>query len=189
MRMSEQYSDDPKPWQVLSSAYLYRKPWLTLRQDKVRLPGGGIIDEYFVNEYSPWANIVAVTADRKVVLVRQYRYGLKAVHFEIPGGVVDPGEKPLEAAQRELLEETGFGRGQWQPLMTLSANPALQTNLTHSFLATGVEALRPPEAHATEELTVHVVPIAEVRRLVLGDGVVQALHAAPLLKFLLLHAG
>jgi hypothetical protein len=87
------------------------------------------------------------------------------------------------------LEETGFGGGRWALLMTLSANPALQSNLTHAFLAEGVERLRPPAEDATEELTVHVVPVAEARRLVLGGEVIQALHAAPLLKFLLLEAG
>jgi 8-oxo-dGTP pyrophosphatase MutT (NUDIX family) len=181
------YPDDPQPWQVLASTYLHRRPWLTLRQDRVRLPGGGVIDEYFVSEFSPWTNVVALTADRKVVLVRQYRYGLGAVHFELPGGVVDPGEDPAEGARRELLEETGFGGGRWEPLTVLSANPAMQNNLTHTFLATGVEPLRPREEHPTEELTVHEVPVAEVRRIVLSGGVIQALHAAPLLKFLLLH--
>jgi 8-oxo-dGTP pyrophosphatase MutT (NUDIX family) len=185
--MPTAYPDDPKPWDVLASTYLYRKRWLTLRQDRVRLPGGGIIEEYFVNEYTPWTNVVALTADRKIVLVRQYRYGLREVHFELPGGVVDAGEEPAAAARRELLEETGFGGGVWETFLTLSANPALQTNLTHTFLANGVEPLRPPEAHPTEELTIHVVPLAEARRIVLEGEVVQALHAAPLLKFLLLY--
>ncbi len=185
--MNPPYPDDPRPWEVLDSEYLHRKAWLTLRRDRVRLPGGGVIPEYYVNEYPPWTNVVAVTADRKVVLVRQYRYALGAVHFELPGGVVDPGEEPAAAARRELLEETGFGGGRWEPFLTLSANPALQTNLTHTFLAIGVGPLRPPEAHPTEELTVHVVPVAEVRRIVLSGGVVQALHAAPLLKYLLVN--
>jgi 8-oxo-dGTP pyrophosphatase MutT (NUDIX family) len=183
--MSRQYADDPRPWEVLASTYLFRKPWLTLRQERLRLPGGGLIEEYYVNEYPPWTNVVAVTADRRIVLVRQYRHGLKAVHFELPGGVVDPGESPADAARRELLEETGFGGGEWRPLLTLSANPALQTNLTHCFLAVGVERLRQPESHPTEELTMHVLPFAEVRRIVLEGEVVQALHAAPLLTFLL----
>jgi 8-oxo-dGTP pyrophosphatase MutT (NUDIX family) len=185
--MSAAYPDDPRPWEVLSSTYLHRKRWLTLRQDRVRLPGGGVIDEYFVNEFSPWTNVVAVTDDHKIVLVRQYRYGLGAVHFELPGGVVDPGEEPAAAARRELLEETGFGGGHWELLMTLSANPALQTNLTHTFLATGVVLQQPPECHPTEELSIHLIPMGEVRRIVLEGEVVQALHAAPLLKFLLLH--
>ncbi len=185
--MSAAYPDDPGPWEVIDSTYLHRKPWLTLRQDRVRLPGGGVIDEYFVNEYPPWTNVVAVTVDRKLVLLRQYRHGLGAVHFELPGGVVDPGEEPGAAARRELLEETGFGGGDWQPFAVLSANPALQTNLTHTYLATDVQPVRPPEAHPTEEVTVHVVPFAEARRIVLSGEVVQALHAAPLLKFLLLN--
>jgi 8-oxo-dGTP pyrophosphatase MutT (NUDIX family) len=185
--MSRSYPDDPEPWEVLESTYLYRKRWLTLRQDRVRLPRGGIIDEYFVSEYSPWTNVVALTPDRRIVLVRQYRYGLKAVHFELPGGVVDPGEQPATAARRELLEETGFGGGDWEPFLALSANPALQTNLTHTYLATGVTLVRPPLNEATEELSIHIVSIAEARRIVLSGEVVQALHAAPLLKFLLLH--
>jgi 8-oxo-dGDP phosphatase len=186
--MSAVYPDDPRPWDVLASTYLHRKPWLTLRQDRVGLPGGGIIEEYFVNEYPPWTNVMAVTAERNVVLVRQYRYALGAVHFELPGGVVDRGEEPGAAARRELLEETGFGGGQWTPFLTLSANPALQTNLTHTFLATGVTPLQPPKKDPTEEVTVHVVPLVEARRIVLGGEVIQALHAAPLLKFLLLDA-
>lgn len=185
--MTSVYPDDPQPWTTLDSTYLYRKRWLTLRQDRVRLPGGSVIDEYYVNEYSPWTNIVAVTADKKIVMVRQYRHGLKAVHFELPGGVVDAGEEPFAAARRELLEETGFGGGRWEPFLTLSANPALQTNLTYTFLAIGVEALQAPANEATEELTVHVVPIAEARRIALEGEMVQALHMAPLLKFLLLH--
>ena len=86
------------------------------------------------------------------------------------------------------MEETGYGGGTWEPLIVLSANPAMQNNLTHTFLATGVAPLRPREEHPTEELTVHALSLPEVRRMVLAGGVVQALHAAPLLKFLLLHA-
>jgi 8-oxo-dGTP pyrophosphatase MutT (NUDIX family) len=186
--MSVAYPDDPRPWEVVSSTYLHRKRWLTLRQDRVRLPGGGEIEEYFVNEFSPWTNVLAVTAEGRIVLVRQYRYGLRAVHFELPGGVVDPGEEPATAARRELLEETGFGGGQWEPFMILSANPALQNNLTHTYLVRDVRLLRQPETQPTEELTVHLVPIAQARRLVLGGEMAQALHAAPLLKYLLLHA-
>jgi 8-oxo-dGTP pyrophosphatase MutT (NUDIX family) len=178
--------DDPKPWQTLSSQYLSRKPWLTLRQDHVRLPGGGEIETYYVNEFPPWVNVVALTPDRRLVLVRQYRYAVRAVHYELPGGVCDShDEDPLLAAQRELLEETGYGGGTWRPWLDLAPNPALQSNLTHSFLATGVRRLRDPDAGATEELTVHLVSVPEARRLVLEGEVIQALHVAPLLKLFL----
>ena len=75
-----------------------------------------------------------MTADDRVVLIRQYRHGIGAVHFEIPAGTTDPEDTALEsAARRELLEETGYGGGTWSLLMTLSANPALQNNLTYTF--------------------------------------------------------
>jgi 8-oxo-dGTP pyrophosphatase MutT (NUDIX family) len=180
---------DPLPWDVLGSAYLSRRPWLTLRQDRVRLPGGAVIDEYFVLEYPAWVNVVAVTPDDRVVLVRQYRHGLGRVDFELPAGVVEPGDaSPEDAARRELREETGYAGGAWRPLCVASANPATHSNLTHSFLAVGVEEVAPPAPDATEDIRCLTLPVAGVARLVEAGEVVQALHLAPLLKYLLTRA-
>jgi 8-oxo-dGTP pyrophosphatase MutT (NUDIX family) len=172
---------------VLARRYLVQKPpWLVLRQDHVRLPGGAEIAEYWVSEFPPWVNVVAVTAGDEVVLVRQYRHGLGAVHYEIPAGVVDPSDpNPEAAARRELLAETGYGGGRWSPLLTLSANPGLQSNLSYSFLAEGVERLAEPAPEATEDLRVHLVRVDRVGALIEAGEVVQALHAAPLLAYLL----
>jgi len=179
------FPDDPAPWKVLSSEYLSRKPWHTVRLERVELPSGAVIAEYWVNEYLPWVNVVAVTPADEVVLIRQYRHGLGQVHFELPAGTTDPGESLEAAARRELLEETGYGGGRWSLFQTLSANPALQNNLTYTFLAEGVVSQGPPRPEASEDLRLHRVPVAEIEPLLEDGDVVQALHAAPLARYLL----
>jgi 8-oxo-dGTP pyrophosphatase MutT (NUDIX family) len=176
---------DPAKWTVLASRYVSRKEWFTVRQEHLRLPNGSEIAEYWVSEYRPWVNVVAVTEADEVVLIRQYRHGLGTVAFEIPAGTTDAGETDLEAAaRRELTEETGYGGGAWSPLITLSANPALQTNLTHTFLAESVKLIAPPRPEASEDLRVHLVPVADLDRLIDDGDFVQALHVAPLLWYL-----
>jgi 8-oxo-dGTP pyrophosphatase MutT (NUDIX family) len=184
------FPDDPKPFELLDRKYLFRRPpWLVLRQDHLRLPTGGEIPEYWISEYPPWANVVAVTPDDQVVLVRQYRPGIGQVHFEIPAGVVDAADAdPQTAAQRELAEETGYGGGRWSLLTTLSANPALQTNLTYTYLAEGVTPRADAAPELTEDLRVHLVPLAEIAGLIDTGDMVQALHVAPLLRYLLRRA-
>lgn len=178
------FDDDPGPWRVLSREYVAREPWHTVRVDRVQLPSGTIIPKYWITEHPPWVNVVAVTGDDRVVLIRQYRHGIGRVDFEIPAGTSDPEDaSPEAAARRELLEETGYRGGTWSLLMTLSANPALQDNLTYTFLAEGVTAgTASPEV--SEDIRVHLVSLTELEALIDRDGFLQALHAAPLLKFL-----
>ena len=160
-----------------------------MRQDSVQLPNGRVIDDYYIWEFPPWSNVLAITKNREFVLIRQYRHGIGKVFYELPAGVHDKaGESILESAQRELLEETGFGGGSWTPLMELSANPALQNNITYSFLAVGVEETRKQELDATEEISVHLVTLDELRSIVLDGRLMQSLHAAPILKYLLTQA-
>jgi 8-oxo-dGTP pyrophosphatase MutT (NUDIX family) len=184
--MPRQLPDDPLPWKVLSSEYVSRKFWYTVRRDRVELPNGTVIPEYWINEYLPWVNVVAVTDDDRVLLVRQYRHGSGAVHFEIPAGTTDATDTDIESAgRRELLEETGYGGGRWSPLMTLSANPALQNNLTYTFLAEGVVPMKTADPGASEDLRLHAVPAREIEAMIEGGDMIQSLHVAPLLKFLL----
>jgi 8-oxo-dGTP pyrophosphatase MutT (NUDIX family) len=176
--------NDPQPWQVDDSEYIHQLPWFTVRKDSIRMESGGAIPNYFVFEYPDWVNVVAVTTDGQLVLIRQYRHAIAGVHYELCAGVIDPGEEPVKAAQRELLEETGFGGGHWQLLMTLSANPGTHNNLTYAFLATGVERQREQHLELTEEITVHVVSPERAREIINNGEMMQALHLAPLLKYL-----
>jgi 8-oxo-dGTP pyrophosphatase MutT (NUDIX family) len=182
--------DDPLPWRVLSSEYVARKFWHTVRVDRVELPNGTVIPEYWVSEYVPWVNVVATTTDDKILLVRQYRHGLRAVHYEIPAGTTDADDTDMEsAARRELLEETGHGGGRWSPLMTLSANPALQNNLTYTFLAEGVVLMKEADPGSGEDLRLHAVPVSDLEGMIDRGDLIQSLHVAPLLKFLLKRRG
>ncbi|HXT96087.1 MAG TPA: NUDIX hydrolase [Polyangia bacterium] len=186
--MPDHFDDDPGLWKVLTREYLAKKPWYTVRVDRVELPNGTIIPEYWVSEYPPWVNVVALTERDEVVLIRQYRHGVEAVHYEIPAGSTDPEDKSMEAAaRRELAEETGYVGGHWSLLATLSANPALQDNLTYTFLAEGVTP-GPASPEASEEITVHLTPLDQIEALIDKGGFLQALHTAPLLKLLLRRA-
>lgn len=172
-------------WQTISSKYLFRRPWLTVRCDHLLLPNGNHIPEYYILEYPNWVNTLAITRDGKFVFVKQYRPGIARCLYELCAGVCEEEDSsPLVSAQRELLEETGYGNGHWQEYMVLSANPSTHTNLTYCFLATDVEPITMQHLEATEDLTVHLLTLEEVKELLYRNEIAQSLHAAPLWKYL-----
>lgn len=172
-----------KKWKIIKSDYLIQRPWLTARRDKVELADGRINDEYYVLEYPDWVNVIAITQNGQFIMERQYRHGMQVMSTEIPCGVMEKGETPIEAAQRELLEETGYAGGDWTHLMDIGANPGSQSNLTHCFLAKGVKKVAEQKLDATEELSVFLLSEEEVRKLLLEGKLCQALMVAPLYKY------
>lgn len=173
-----------RKWKVLASEKLLsRGTWMNLRQDRVQLPSGSIVPEWFVLEFPDWINVIAVTRDGHIVMEDQYRHALGQTHFELPAGVIDPGETPLEAAKRELSEETGFGGGEWSLFMKVSPNPTNHTNFSYTFLATDVKPIGTQHQEATEDIRVHLLTTDEVYEILTSGQIVQALHAAPLWKF------
>lgn len=172
-----------RKWKVLDSEYLFRRPWLTARRDKVQLPNGNIIPEFYVLEYPDWVNVIAVTKAQEFVMIRQYRHGLQETRYELCAGVIDPGENPLAAAKRELYEETGFGNGEWKKIAVISGNPSVTNNLTHCYVATGVERISSQHLEKSEDISVHLLTVDEVRSLLLDDEIKQALMLAPLWRY------
>ena len=170
-----------KAWKTVSSKYLFRRPWLTVRCEDMLLPNGNHIPEYYILEYPDWVNTIAITKDGKFVFVRQYRPRLGRTSYELCAGVCDKEDaSPLVSAQRELWEETGYGKGNWQEYMV--------TNLTHCFLATNVEPIDHQHLEDTEDLSVHLLTFEEVKQLLENNEIMQSLNAAPLWKYVAEHA-
>ncbi|WP_165043987.1 NUDIX hydrolase [Dysgonomonas sp. ZJ709] len=175
---------EDRKWKVLHSEYLSREPWFTVRKERVELPNGNEIPNYYVLEYPDWVNVIAITKEKKFIFVRQYRHGLGKTCFELCAGVSEKEDPSyMVSAQRELLEETGYGNGNWEEYAVISANPSTHTNLTHCFLATDVEPVAKQNLESTEDLTIHLLSIDEVKALLQNDEIKQALHATPLWKY------
>lgn len=187
MNMMDSEKDNEMIWEVEGSEYLFRRPWLTVRRDKVRLPNGTVHPEYYVLEYPKWINVIAITPEGNYVMVKQYRHGLGIVETELCAGVVEEGEEPLAAARRELLEETGFGGGEWELLSVLSPNPGSQNNLSYSFIARGVEKIDDQHLDDTEDIRVEILTEQQLINLLTTDTLKQALMVAPLWKYFALN--
>jgi len=169
-----------KKWKTLSSTYIHKSKWATLRRDVCEMSDGRIVDDYYVLEYPDFAGAVAITANNKVLMVQQYRQAAGIVGLELPGGVVDEGESPREAIQRELLEETGYLFENIEPICILCPNPSTANNRFHGFLATGGKKIRDAALEELEELVVEEYTIDEIKQLLLDNKIAQALHTGAL---------
>ncbi len=167
------------PWQVLDSEVLLDRRWLKVRRDRVRTESGVTIDEFHVIESSPWAAIVCVTDDQQLVLVQQYRHGHRGASLELPAGVIEPGEAPLSAAKRELLEETGFEADRWQRLWQTRPEPARHEQWAHFALARGARKSQDQQLDETEALSVLLRPVSELDQIL--EEMVHGVHVAALL--------
>jgi 8-oxo-dGTP pyrophosphatase MutT (NUDIX family) len=173
-----------KKWQILSSQWVINNRWCRVRQDVVKLPSGIIIDDYFVNVRPEIVLIVPLTSAQELVFVRQYRHGIQEILLEFPAGAVDAEESDLlVAAQRELLEETGYTSSEFISLATLYDNPVKDSNKIHVFLA--LNALKSGEQNLdiTEEIEINLITISQVKKKIFAQeicvsGSVAALYLA-----------
>ena len=153
---------DPLDWEHLGSEPGPDLMIFSARYDTLKNPRNGKIMRRVVLPSVDWVNVVAIDAAGGCVMVRQFRFGSGSVTLETAGGMVDPGEEPMESAKRELLEETGYGGGQWRSLGSVQPNPAYHTNRCHHFLARDVSLLQPPEPGDGEALEVCVMHASEI---------------------------
>jgi ADP-ribose pyrophosphatase len=167
-------------WKKLSSHYLHKGPWATLRSDKCEMPNGHIVEDYYVLEYNNWVNAVAITDDNQILMVHQYRHAAGIVSLEIPGGVIDDGETAAQAIRRELLEETGYQFDDFEQLCVIYANPSTANNHTTCYLARGGKKVQEQHLDLQEDLVVETFTIAEVKQLLADNKIAQSLHCTGL---------
>lgn len=170
-------------WQEVRHEFVADCRVFTVERSISISPQDGTEHGFYLIRSSEWAQIVPVTASNEIVMVRQFRHGSGKVTLEIPGGLVDPGERPAEAALRECLEETGYRVRDAVPLGVTNPNPAIFTNSLHSFVAFGATPERAIENTSSEQTEVVLVPHAELPRLLLTGAIDHALVVGTLWRY------
>ncbi len=171
------------PWKIVSCKWdkFYRV--FSLRTDRARSPRTGEEHDFFILESPPWVNVIPLTDAGEVVLIRQYRHGLREVTLEIPGGLIEPADTPEAAARRELREETGCTAREFVDLGYVHPNPAIQNNRCYTFLARGVARAGAQELDEKEDIEVLVRPLAEIPAMIRDGRITHALVIAAFYRY------
>lgn len=170
-----------QPWTVKRRQYLLKRPWITLREDHVVLPHGAEMEEFHVVEYPDWAATVCLNQNEDLVFVEQYRHGIERSSLELPAGVIEPNESPLEAARRELLEETGYVSDHWSSLGACSTDPSNHSNYAHLFVCTDAVRIQDPDYDDEELLATRIIRKTDVSALIRDRSIVHGIHLTALM--------
>ena len=170
-------------WRVLSSSNVVDTLHLRLRKDSIELPDGRTIDDYYVRESRGFVVIFGVTPERRVVLVRQYKHGIGRELLELPAGAIDPGETPLQTAQREFLEETGYS-GPMEHVRTFCTDPTNADTVAHLFYAPEVRLTGKQDLGLGEDITVELATLDELHALVRDGAIDSVTHIASIYAML-----
>jgi len=163
-------------WERIASEVAYACRIFTIRRDRARFSRDDAEHDFHVLDSTDWVNIVPITPAGSVVMVRQFRHGIRDCTLEIPGGMVDGDDlSPLVAARREMIEESGYDSDRVEPLGCIHPNPAIQSNTCHSFVAWDAELRHEPRFDSTEETEVVLVPLQRIPDLIRAGDITHAL--------------
>ena len=172
-----------KPWTIISSRVVKSYRVFNLRLDRARSPRTTETHDFYVLESPSWVNIIPLTLAKEVVLIRQYRFGIRDMTLEIPGGLMEPSDSPEEAARRELREETGYREETLIPLGAVHPNPAIQNNLCYTYLAENVFPVGQLIQDEREDIEVVLQPLSDIPRLIREGAISHALVIAAFYRF------
>ncbi|MBE36645.1 MAG: NUDIX hydrolase [Opitutaceae bacterium] len=173
----------PSRWERLGSRSLAKTRIFDLDEIKFRHPVRQTERDFVVLNPPDWVNVIALTSDHQIVLVKQFRYGLDDFALEIPGGVIDPGEDFMAAGIRELREETGYEGSHAQLLGTVDPNPAFQRNRSHLIMVTDAKCTAEIAWDPDEEIEISLLPVDEVLALARNGGITHSLVLNALFMF------
>jgi len=172
-----------RPWKLISSKKDSSFRIFEMRTDRVISPRTNKEHDFYVLESCEWVNVIPLTREEEVVLIRQYRHGIRQVTLEIPGGLVEQGDSPEETAKRELREETGYMASEMILLGSVHANPAFLNNLCYSYLARDVTLSGAQEQDEKEDIEIVVKPLKEIPRLIKDGEITHSLILAAFYRF------
>jgi len=152
----------PSHWEVLSEKHIANCKVFDVYEEHCRHPVDGRKGDFYSIASRDWVNTLAITSKQEIILVRQYRFAIRELSWEIPGGIIDPGESPLAAGLRELREETGYIGENSRLLAHCSPNPAILRNLCYFAFTENVQRTEEIDLDPNEEIEVCAVPLSKV---------------------------
>ncbi|MBP9680870.1 MAG: NUDIX hydrolase [Bacteriovorax sp.] len=167
-----------KKWKTIETRPILKGHVFRYQQVRRQSPQTQAVGDFDIIQCSDWVNAIAVTADQKVVLIKQYRHGIDAFTTELPGGAINLGEDPLIGAQRELQEETGYTSSRWVSLGSVDVNPAFMTNRYDVFLALDAQKTSEQSLDPFEEIEVYLEDIEKIPELVKKGVITHSLMLA-----------
>ena len=167
-----------KRWTHLHSKVFQSCRVFTMREERYRSPSTGQEHDFYLIDSPDWVNVIPLTKDGQVILVKQYRFGTQDFSLEIPGGMLDSGDTPADAASRELLEETGYTGDEPILLGMVHPNPAIHTNRCYTYLIQNARFTNLPRQDSTEDIEVQCVPLSNIPQLIREGKITHALVIA-----------
>jgi 8-oxo-dGTP pyrophosphatase MutT (NUDIX family) len=173
-----------RPWEKVDTRTLADYRIFTIRSDRKVSPRTAQEHDFYVIECVNWVNVVAVTRNRELVMIEQYRHGSNTVELEIPGGMIDPADaSPVAAGVRELREETGYDGENARILGQTYPNPAIMSNTCYTVLVENCECRFPTELDSAEDVVTRLVPVDEIPKLVAAGKIQHSLVVVALFHF------
>jgi ADP-ribose pyrophosphatase len=161
-----------QPWKLLSSQEMFTaSPWVKVHKDSIALPSGRIVEDYYRVVLPEYVVIYATRDDGKVLIERKYRHALRKIVCDLPAGFIEKNESPVEAAKRELLEETGYRAGTWKPMGSFLVDGNRDCGKCHFYEAQGLERVAQPEEDDAEEIEVRFLTRKSLIAVVTGGDI------------------